>query len=211
MAGLLERACPGADLRTGARGRRPHQCEELCRHRMRLGTILPQPVGASRITCDRSRHRARDDRAARTGASTHSMALRKPAESRSPRAAGSYDIAFVLEVLQYVPLAEALGALWERLLPGGRIVGVVPNADCPIVSRTRARFGAKYAPPTLHQIDAVLQGCDELEHAAYRGLAFGGDQRLAPYEVSSWRTLPTWESEPNRIQFVAIKRSARSA
>ena len=124
---------------------------------------------------------------------------------------GSYDIAFVLEVLQYAPLAEALGALWERLLPGGRIVGVVPNADCPIVSRTRARFGATYAPPTLHQIDAVLQGCDDLEYAAYRGLAFGCDQRLAPYEVSSWRTLRQWESEPNRIQFVGIKRSARSA
>src|SRR4029079_6239028 len=97
---------------------------------------------------------------------------------------GSYDLAFVLEVLQYVPLAETLGALWDRLLPGGRIVGIVPNADCPIVSRTRARFGgAKYAPPTLHQIDAVLRGCDELESVAYRGLAFRDDQRLLPYDV----------------------------
>ena len=91
---------------------------------------------------------------------------------------GSYDIAFLLEVLQYVPAAEALGALWKRLLPGGRIVGVVPNADCEIVSRTRARFGANYAPPTLGQIEAVLQGWDELEYAAYRGLSFA--QRSAP-------------------------------
>ena len=159
MAGLLERARPGADVRTGARGRWPHQCEEVRRHRMRLGTILPQPSALQRIACDRSRHRARDDRAARTGASAHSMALRKPAESPiSSSSSGRTISRFVLEVLQYVPLAEALGALWERLLPGGRIVGVVPNADCPIVSRTRARFGANYAPPTLRQIDAVLQG-----------------------------------------------------
>jgi 2-polyprenyl-3-methyl-5-hydroxy-6-metoxy-1,4-benzoquinol methylase len=124
---------------------------------------------------------------------------------------GSYDIAFVLEVLQYVPLAEVLDAIWERLLPGGRIVGVVPNADCPIVSRTRARFGTNYAPPSLHRIDAVVQAWGELEHAAYRGLSFGSDQRLAPYEVSSWRTSRGWEAEPNRIQFVAIKRGDRSA
>jgi 2-polyprenyl-3-methyl-5-hydroxy-6-metoxy-1,4-benzoquinol methylase len=124
---------------------------------------------------------------------------------------GSYDIAFLLEVLQYVPAAEALDALWKRLLPGGRIVGVVPNADCPIVSRTRERFGPNYAPLTTRQIDAVLQGWDELEYAAYRGLSFGRDQRLAPYAVSAWRTSCDWESEPNRIQFVAIKRSAPSA
>jgi 2-polyprenyl-3-methyl-5-hydroxy-6-metoxy-1,4-benzoquinol methylase len=124
---------------------------------------------------------------------------------------GSYDIAFVLEVLQYVPLAEGLGAIWERLLPGGRVVGVVPNADCPIVSRTRARFGANYTPPSLRQIDAVVQALGELEHVAYRGLSFGADQRLAPYEVSSWRSLREWEAEPNRIQFVAIKRRGPSA
>jgi SAM-dependent methyltransferase len=124
---------------------------------------------------------------------------------------GSYDIVFLLEVLQYVPAAAALGALWECLLPGGRIVGVVPNADCPIVSRTRERFGANYAPLTLGHIDAVLRGLDELEYAAYRGLSFGRDQRLAPYEVSPWRTSWDSESEPNRIQFVAIKRSTPSA
>jgi 2-polyprenyl-3-methyl-5-hydroxy-6-metoxy-1,4-benzoquinol methylase len=124
---------------------------------------------------------------------------------------GSYDIAFVLEVLQYVPFTQAMGAIWERLLPGGRIVGIVPNIDCPIVSRTRARFGANYAPPSLHQIDAVVQGWAQLEHAAYRGLSFGSDQRLAPYEVSPWGPSREWESEPNRIQFVAIKRCAPSA
>jgi 2-polyprenyl-3-methyl-5-hydroxy-6-metoxy-1,4-benzoquinol methylase len=123
---------------------------------------------------------------------------------------GRYDIAFLVEVLQYLPAAEALNALWQRLLPGGRIVGVVPNADCPIVCRTRARFGANYAPLTVAQIDAVLQGWPELECAAYRGLSFVRDQRLAPYAVSPWRTSREWESEPNRVQFVAIKRSAPS-
>jgi 2-polyprenyl-3-methyl-5-hydroxy-6-metoxy-1,4-benzoquinol methylase len=123
---------------------------------------------------------------------------------------GSYDVAFLLEVLQYVPLADAMRVVWERLLPGGRIVAMVPNASCPIVSRTRDRFAAKYAPPTIEQIDTVLRGWPELEHAAYRGLSFAADQRLVPYEVSSWLTSGGWEAEPNRIQFVALKRGAPS-
>jgi 2-polyprenyl-3-methyl-5-hydroxy-6-metoxy-1,4-benzoquinol methylase len=121
---------------------------------------------------------------------------------------GSYDIAFLLEVLQYGPMAEALGPIWDRLLPGGRIVAVVPNANCPIVLQTRGRFGANYAPPTVHEIDALLRGLPELECFAYRGLSFAVDQRLVPYDVSPWRTSPAFESEPNRVQFVAVKQGA---
>jgi 2-polyprenyl-3-methyl-5-hydroxy-6-metoxy-1,4-benzoquinol methylase len=119
---------------------------------------------------------------------------------------GQYDIAFLLEVLQYVPLGETLNTVWQRVRPGGRIVGVVPNADCAIVSRTRARFGTQYTPPTIAQIQAVVADWRELEQAAYRGLSFGADQRLVPYEVSGWRTSGGWGAEPNRIQFVAMKR-----
>jgi 2-polyprenyl-3-methyl-5-hydroxy-6-metoxy-1,4-benzoquinol methylase len=124
---------------------------------------------------------------------------------------GTCDIAFLLEVLQYVPFPAALRTIWDRVLPGGRIVAVVPNARCSIVSRTRARFGASYAPPTIAEIEAELSGWPELEHLAYRGLAFRADQRLVPYEVSAWQTTGAWDAEPNRIQFVAIKRPASIA
>jgi SAM-dependent methyltransferase len=117
-----------------------------------------------------------------------------------------YHVAFLLEVLQYLPLAVAIDNVWERLLPGGRIVGVVPNAECEIVSRTRARFDSRYDPPSFAQLQAVLSDHPDLEHAAFRGLFFGANQRLVPYQVSPWRT-SEWDGTPNRIQFVAIKRA----
>jgi 2-polyprenyl-3-methyl-5-hydroxy-6-metoxy-1,4-benzoquinol methylase len=119
---------------------------------------------------------------------------------------GFYDLAFLLEVLQYAPVAHALPVVWEHLRPGGRIVAVFPNAECPIVRRTRDRFGTNYAPPTLAQIDTVLRGLPDLEDVAYRGLSFAADQRMVPYEVSPWRSTGDWDNEPNRIQFVVVKR-----
>ena len=113
-------------------------------------------------------------------------------------------------MLQYVPAAEALGALWKRLLPGGRIVGIVPNANCPIVSRARARFDAHYSPPTRAEIDGVVRRWPDLEQVLYRGLWFRADQQAVPYDASSWGSSGEWETEPNRIQFLALKRGAPS-
>jgi SAM-dependent methyltransferase len=121
---------------------------------------------------------------------------------------GSYDVAFLLEVLQYAPIAEATRLIWRHVDRGGRIVAVVPNARCPIVSRTRARFESYYTPPTVSDIDAALRQLPDLESAIYRGLFFRGDQQLVPYDVSQWTTTGDWEQEPNRIQFVALKRAA---
>ncbi len=118
----------------------------------------------------------------------------------------SYDVAFLLEVLQLVPLVDTIRVIWNQLAPGGRIVAMVPNANCPIVSRTRQRFAANYIPPTFAEIDAVLQRRPDLERVAYRALWFRADQELVPYEVSSWRLSEDWDEEPNRIQFVALKR-----
>ena len=66
---------------------------------------------------------------------------------------GPCDVAFLLEVLQYLPFPDALRNVWNQVLPGGRIVAVVPNANCSIVSRTRSRFGDRYAPLTVAQIE----------------------------------------------------------
>lgn len=121
---------------------------------------------------------------------------------------GSYDLAFLLEVLQYVPLRPALHTMWEQLKPGGRIVAVVPNASCPIVARTRERFGNNYLPPTPGEIASALVDLPDLAHGAYRGLFFAEDQRLTPYQVTPWRTAGDFDGEPNRVQFVAIKANA---
>jgi 2-polyprenyl-3-methyl-5-hydroxy-6-metoxy-1,4-benzoquinol methylase len=124
------------------------------------------------------------------------------------RGLDSCDVAFLLEVLQYLPFPNALRAVWNRVLPGGRVVAVVPNANCSIVSRTRERFGNRYAPLTVAPIAAELATWPDLESVWYRGWSFGGDQQLVPYEISPWRTSEGWDGEPNRFQFVAIKRSA---
>lgn len=121
---------------------------------------------------------------------------------------GAHDVVFLLEVLQLMPVAGTLRAAWDRLLPGGRLVAMVPNANCPIVIRTRERLHANYAPPTLGELQAVLTGLPDVEHAAYRGLSFSHDQRVVPYDVGSWSPVGGWEAEPNRIQLVALKGTA---
>jgi 2-polyprenyl-3-methyl-5-hydroxy-6-metoxy-1,4-benzoquinol methylase len=129
------------------------------------------------------------------------------ASAGSPEPAGlePYDLAFLLEVLQYLPLEQTIDSVWDRLLPRGRIVAVVPNAACDIVSRTKERFDARYDPPTFAQLQAVLSGRPDLEHAAFRGMYFGTNQRIVPYQVSPWHT-SEWQGTPNRVQFVAVKR-----
>jgi 2-polyprenyl-3-methyl-5-hydroxy-6-metoxy-1,4-benzoquinol methylase len=123
----------------------------------------------------------------------------------------TYDIAFFLEVLQYTKFPEALRAVWHHLEPGGRLIAVSPNPNCPIVTRTRDRFETWYSPPALAEIQAELSGWTDLEHAAYRAMFFGTDQRIAPYEVRPWLTSGKWDGlEPNRIQFVATKRPPRA-
>jgi 2-polyprenyl-3-methyl-5-hydroxy-6-metoxy-1,4-benzoquinol methylase len=119
----------------------------------------------------------------------------------------SYDVTFLLEVLQYLPLADSLHSAWVHLKPGGRLIGVAPNARCPIVRRTRERFDSLYAPVTVSEIGSVVQTLSDVDHATYRALSFGEDQRLVPYEVSPWRPAQDWPVEPNRIQFAVVKRN----
>jgi hypothetical protein len=111
----------------------------------------------------------------------------------------------MIEVLQYMPFARALAFAWELIAPGGRIVGVVPNADCPIVAETKRRFEGRYTPPTIDDVRRVLSGLIAIDTWSYRGLIFGDDQRIAPYAVAPWTQTTQWERQPNRIQFVAIK------
>jgi 2-polyprenyl-3-methyl-5-hydroxy-6-metoxy-1,4-benzoquinol methylase len=117
----------------------------------------------------------------------------------------SLDLLLLIEVLQYVPLAETLTTAWRLLAPGGRLVAVVPNAECTIVAGTRQRFDSRYSPPSFEQLareTGVLQG---VERWACRGLSFADDQRIAPYETTAWVQAPSWTRQPNRLQLVATK------
>jgi hypothetical protein len=111
----------------------------------------------------------------------------------------------LVEVLQYMPLAQTLRTAWELLAPGGRLVAVVPNADCPLVASTRQRFDSRYAPPTFEQLRREVCALEGVEQWACRGLSFAEDQRIAPYETTPWTQTPFWPRQSNRLQLAAIK------
>lgn len=115
------------------------------------------------------------------------------------------DLVFALEVLQYVPFAPTIALLWSKVKPGGRLVGIIPNRDCPIVAKPMARFGGHFKAMDAASIGQILGSLPGLECWRLRGMAFAKDQRLAPYEVSPWTDTIAWPSPPNRFQFV-VKR-----
>jgi 2-polyprenyl-3-methyl-5-hydroxy-6-metoxy-1,4-benzoquinol methylase len=117
----------------------------------------------------------------------------------------SIDLLLLVEVLQYMPLAQTLRTAWKLLAPGGRIVAVVPNADCPIVAGTRARFDSRYAPPSFEQLRLEIAELSGVEQWACRGLEFAKDQRIAPYETTGWTQEPSWTRQPNRFQLAIVK------
>jgi SAM-dependent methyltransferase len=118
---------------------------------------------------------------------------------------GSFDILVALEMLQYVDAESALRSLWERVAPGGRLIGIVPNAEDPLVQKTVARFEGNYRPLAAGEIRTILEPLPGLEYWAYRGMAFQADQRLAPYAVSPWMNDARSESSFNRLVFAALR------
>lgn len=116
-----------------------------------------------------------------------------------------YELVFLLEILQYIPLVPTLDVVWSHVAPGGRLVAVVPNGDCPIAARTRARFGARYDPPTGAQIAEAVSALPDALHWAIRGMFFRADQTVAPYELSPWGTQSQWAVAPNRLQCVVLR------
>lgn len=119
---------------------------------------------------------------------------------------GSFDLIYLLEVLQYLPVPEIFAALWEMLSPGGRILATFPNEDCPIVKKTVARFEGRYVPPPIQRLLEWARSAPGVTAFGLRGFDFGADQRLAPYELTSWTRDAHWPGKvPNRLQFVIEK------
>lgn len=120
-------------------------------------------------------------------------------------ALGTFDVIFSLESMQYLPVPECFDWIFDMLAPGGRFVAMIPYEHCPIVARTKERFGGKYVPPSLDAIVAWARANPEATLAC-RGLTFQEDQRIAAYASSPWitdpETTPTWSAPPNRIQLV---------
>src|SRR5687768_11165248 len=61
-------------------------------------------------------------------------------------ALGVFDLIFAIEVLQCVPPSTMFQSLWPAVAPGGRLIGVTPNADNPFVRRRADERPGLYAP-----------------------------------------------------------------
>jgi SAM-dependent methyltransferase len=117
----------------------------------------------------------------------------------------TYDLVYLIEVMQFLPVPDVFDWVWAMLRPGGRLVAMFPFEGCPIVQRTSERFGGRYVAPDVAAASLWLQEACELETWALRGLRFQPDQRVNPYEVLSWTQYPEWLEPPNRLQLVAQK------
>lgn len=120
----------------------------------------------------------------------------------------AYDVVTASEVLQHVDAVAAIRALWQRVAPGGRLVAAMPNADCPIVKRTSERYKGYYSGVSISELSATLAGLDDVDLFRWRGAFFLADQRLVPYEMSSWfeGVHDFGAAPPNRLQFVAVRK-----
>jgi len=119
------------------------------------------------------------------------------------------------EVLQYVDTAEIVPWLWQLVAPGGRLVLMGPNHDCPIIRGVEQRYEDKFKAWTIGQWRQCFRSLADVEAVWLRLLAFGNDQRLRPYEVGGWfepsGDLVPDGSIPNRLEWVLQKKPRHSA
>jgi 2-polyprenyl-3-methyl-5-hydroxy-6-metoxy-1,4-benzoquinol methylase len=116
----------------------------------------------------------------------------------------SFDIVIASEVLQYVDFEAVAAKLHRTVRPGGRLVIVIPNSDCPIIRRTFQRFDGQYVGISLADITTLTHRVFPNSRCLWRGLCFREDQTMFPYEASAWCD-PSMLGEPeraNRIQLV---------
>lgn len=132
-----------------------------------------------------------------------------------PQNSDAYDVIIACEVLQYVDFDRAIRNLLSALTENGRLVVMVPNADCPIVKRSALRFENYYvgiSPRSFRDRFAQYTRSFQISH---RGIRFRKDQTLGPYRSDPWVQLyddrPPVVGEadrrsgapvPNRVQIV---------
>jgi SAM-dependent methyltransferase len=121
---------------------------------------------------------------------------------------GEYNVVFATEVLQYVDPAPAIEALFQLVAPGGRLVGCVPHAGCPVVTATEDRYAGRYSGLTVRGLAETLSNLRGVATFAWRGATFLKDQALFPYQLTPWRRgsrLEEADGLPNRLHFVAMR------
>jgi SAM-dependent methyltransferase len=117
----------------------------------------------------------------------------------------SFERVFLVEVLQYLDLVAVLPRIWQHVFPGGRLVGMIPNAECPIVARSLLRFGERYRAARIEELATLAETFGDVACWSWRGVSFLSDQRIVPYRVGPWTTDLAIADPPNRLNVVFIK------
>ena len=123
-----------------------------------------------------------------------------------PRNAEPFDIVVAAESLQYVEFNDAVNRLLSAVADGGRLIVLIPNADCPIIQRTSERFDQQFTGVSLKQLPdrliEILEARSEYDRRTWRvdhrGIYFQADQTVVPYRSGPWQSnAPNEVSERN--------------
>ena len=103
----------------------------------------------------------------------------------------TFGVVLLLDVLEHLPVTEQINllrAINTALLPGGRIILTVPNANAILASRWRYNDFTHYSSFTEHSLFFVLRnaGFDKIQIESEKGLAHIG---IKPSDPKSWRNL----------------------
>lgn len=163
-----------------------------------LLTLAARSLGASATGIDFIRETIRDLRAAHPLIRWEAVDLADPHQLA---ALGVFDRVVAVEILQCMEFRQALGALWDRVAPGGRLVASVPNSRCRFAPGIRERIPEwlPIAPEDIGEAARDLPGCSAL---FFQGLTYLEDQRFLPYAASGWST--EISGTPNRIVFALL-------
>jgi hypothetical protein len=115
----------------------------------------------------------------------------------------AYDRVVVAEAMQHVEFEMTLSSLWERVRPGGRLVGSIPNAECPIIQRVMETYKGYFRGATPSEIVMAANRLRDLSDFWIRGLQFRVDQAFLPYDATNWtKDIP---GRPNRLIFALLR------
>jgi 2-polyprenyl-3-methyl-5-hydroxy-6-metoxy-1,4-benzoquinol methylase len=121
-------------------------------------------------------------------------------------ALGVFDLVFAIEVLQCVPPGAMFENLWPAVAPGGRLIGVTPNADNPFVRRRADERPGLYAPLGTAAIIEHLQALSGVADLGVIGFAWRDDRSSLLYDLLPLTSTPRWAQPPKRLLFLARKR-----
>ena len=127
-----------------------------------------------------------------------------------PQNAEPFDVIVAAETLQYVDFDDAVQRLLSALAPKGRLLVLIPNADCPIIQKTSERFDHRYTGVSLKGLSERVRGIVTKQSAVdsrawrvfYRGIRFQDDQTVVPYQSGPWveADLEPVASSANRVR-----------